>query len=130
MKPQNYSLKFQNSLADVRITPGSQHGVSRARAHTPNGQRAIRKLTKAEAKKAGIGHVGKKKKNVGKDKASVAAADGGVLRRKIEERLEEKRAEEEYAIKRKEEKERQAKMEVEIKSELIKELDAAFCTNG
>lgn len=48
MKPQNYSLKFQNSLADNRITPGSQHG-KRPAAKAPkahNGYRALRKLTK------------------------------------------------------------------------------------
>jgi hypothetical protein len=49
MKPQNYSLKFQNSLADSRITPGSQHGKARGREpDTRNGLRAIRKLTKRE----------------------------------------------------------------------------------
>jgi hypothetical protein len=52
MKPQNYSLKFQNSLADCRITPGSQHLVSRNKAVVPNGQRASRRPTKAELRKS------------------------------------------------------------------------------
>lgn len=48
MKPQNYSLKFQNSLADSRITPGSQHGKEPASKglKARNGHRVPRKLTK------------------------------------------------------------------------------------
>lgn len=48
MKPQNYSLKFQNSLAESRIIPGSQHGKEPV-SKTPkarNGHRSQRKLTK------------------------------------------------------------------------------------
>ena len=52
MKPQNYSVKFQNSLADCRIIPGSQHLLQRSNALIPNGQRALRKPTKAELKRA------------------------------------------------------------------------------
>lgn len=54
MKPQNYSLKFQNSLADSRITPGSQHGKEPASKSEKarNGQRAPRKLTKNQQRLA------------------------------------------------------------------------------
>jgi len=55
MKPQNYSLKFQNSLADTRITPGSQHGngvrgAGRNGHGVRKGQRAVRKMTRREAR--------------------------------------------------------------------------------
>lgn len=58
MKPQNYSLKFQNSLADSRITPGSQHGngvfKSGCKSGTVrNGLRAVRKPTKRELRAKG-----------------------------------------------------------------------------
>ncbi|RDW56736.1 hypothetical protein BP6252_13991 [Coleophoma cylindrospora] len=54
MKPQNYSLKFQNSLADNWITPGSQHGKEPAgkAPKARNGQRAVRKLTKFQQRLA------------------------------------------------------------------------------
>lgn len=42
---------------------------------------------------------------------------GGLLRQKVEERLEEKRREEVYADKRREEKEREERARVGIKSE-------------
>jgi len=54
MKPQNYSLKFQNSLADSRVIPGSRPGKTSASAAstTRNGLRATRKPTKYEQKLA------------------------------------------------------------------------------
>lgn len=61
MKPENYSLKFQNSLADSRIIPGSQPGkgpISNA-PKARNGHRAPRKLTKYQQSVA-AGKVGKK----------------------------------------------------------------------
>jgi hypothetical protein len=54
MKPQNYSVKFQNSLAESRITPGSQRGKEPV-SKTPtvrNGHRAQRKLTKYQQRLA------------------------------------------------------------------------------
>ncbi|RDW56887.1 hypothetical protein BP5796_12954 [Coleophoma crateriformis] len=54
MKPQNYSLKFQNSLADNWVTPGSQHGKEPAgkAPKARNGLRAVRKLTKYQQRLA------------------------------------------------------------------------------
>lgn len=71
MKPQNYSLKFQNSLADCRITPGSQHLISRTNAKAPNGSRALRQPTKAELRKA----VGRISKDTSARKGPVASSD-------------------------------------------------------
>lgn len=80
MKPQNYSLKFQNSLADSRITPGSQHGRIPASKDAPearNGHRSQRKLTRYELSVLERSEMKKKKKRANRaalNSSSSAAA--------------------------------------------------------
>lgn len=108
MKPQNYSLKFQNSLADSRITPGSQHGKSPI-SNAPkarNGHRAPRKLTKYEQLAAKRGVVKKKKGNA------------ATLNSKVEDAQEEKERKEAYAEKREHEK--------VIEKEIVADLTGMF----
>jgi hypothetical protein len=102
MKPQNYSLKFQNSLADSRITPGSQHGkepLSKA-PKARNGHRSQRKLTKYQQSVA-ESKVGKAARPT---KPKSLNAKGG------EVNLDEQQMAQEYATQRGIEKAQEAKL--------------------
>lgn len=87
MKPENYSVKFQNSLADSRIIPGSQPGAKHgAKPSTPNGQRAMRQPTKAQIKKKS--RITKKQKNLSSNSKLDAVKSSGAFAKLMEKTLE------------------------------------------
>jgi len=131
MKPQNYSLKFQNSLADCRIIPGSQHLLSRSNnAVVPNGARALRKPTKLELRKA-TGRISKgssaRKAALATDLHTVPSASP--LVQLLSKKAQKKAQAHAYANQRAVEKRNEAEMAVSIKG-AFGMFHGSECTKG
>ncbi|KAL2061691.1 hypothetical protein VTL71DRAFT_7069 [Oculimacula yallundae] len=122
MKPENFSLKFQNSLADSRITPGSQHLAARStsNASIPRGQRAVRRPTKAESRRStGVKTKNKRGASNGRiEKKGSSSSDSGAriktpLEVLVARKLQEEKEREERS--REAEKERVVRREIEAR---------------